>query len=642
MNKLNASSGAVIATRRFDFHRLARVLFLTLSGLFIAAYGNVAPAAAQSQPAAPQPSSTPAATPALVPAEKPALNKGTAPPVTGTIKGRVVSDDGRPLTNANVMAAQTTNSGMSKASRVDSEGRFVFDEMPASVYVIIATVPGYIDPSLATGDPSQWPRHLIGAQLKITMLKGGVITGTVTNSKGEAVVGVPVQATLANGPPSTLVNYVSGGGISESDDRGIYRIYGLLPGQYTVSAGRGQFAQFSSTGFDLDVPTYYPSSNRDTAVPVSVRSGDATTGIDIKYRGSEGRSISGVVLGTIEAGATPAVVPILVAHAETTSVLTMALASGADERRTFSFSGLADGEYDLLASFMPGPNGTAMAGTKRVTVRGGDVTGVELRLAPLSSIAGTIMLDAIKPEDKCDKRRSQLVETIVEAPRDDGKKSGSQAMTGWYTGFGGTVNDKGEFAMRNLEAGRYRLDVKLPTESWYVRAINLTGAPPQPGPQPSPSGSPSGASPSPRNTWQGVLTLKLGERVSGPSIEVGQDAPSLRGRLATSREGTVVPAGLLVHLIPVDREQANNVLRYSETTVNSDSSFKFTNIAPGRYFIISRVEPPVESDAAPRPAAWDPTARARLRREAEAAKTEVELKPCQAMLDYPLKLSAAQ
>lgn len=195
--------------------------------------------------------------------------------------------------------------------------------------------------------------------------------------------------------------------------------------------------------------------------------------------------------------------------------------------------------------------------------------------------------------------------------------------------------------MRNLEAGRHRLEIKLPTESWYVRAINLPGTPPQPGPQPSSSGLPSDASQKRTETWQGVMSLKVGER-RNVSIEVGQDAASLRGRVATSREGTSIPAGLRVHLIPVDREQANNVLRYSETTVNSDGSFKFTNIGPGRYFIVSRVEPPADSDAAPRPADWDPTARAKLRREAEAAKTEVELKPCQAMVDYLFKPSATQ
>ena len=308
MNKLIVLSGTATETRRVDFHRSAGILFLTFFGLLIATYGNVVPAVAQSQPTAPQPSSTPASTPATTLSQKPE-GRGTARAATGTIKGRVVSDDGRPAMNVSVIAQATTGTGTLKARRVDSDGRFVFDEMSPALYIILATAPGYIDPSFST-EPSQWPHHLTGAEVVITLIKGGVITGTVTNSKGEAVVGVPVHATLANGPPSSFVNFVSGGGISESDDRGVYRIYGLLPGQYTVSAGgSGQFGQFGSNGFDLDVPTYYPSSTRDTAVPVSVRSGDATTGIDIKYRGLEGHSISGVVLGKMQLAPPPAQLP---------------------------------------------------------------------------------------------------------------------------------------------------------------------------------------------------------------------------------------------------------------------------------------------------------------------------------------------
>ena len=104
MNKLIGPSGAAEATRRVDFRRCAGALFLTLYGLLIAAYGYIIPAVAQSQPTAPPPPSTPASTPATMPGQKPGVNKGTATTVTGTIKGRVVSDDGRPLTNASVMA----------------------------------------------------------------------------------------------------------------------------------------------------------------------------------------------------------------------------------------------------------------------------------------------------------------------------------------------------------------------------------------------------------------------------------------------------------------------------------------------------------------------------------------------------------
>ena len=122
---------------------------------------------------------------------------------------------------------------------------------------------------------------------------------------------------------------------------------GSCQAQYIVDAGgKGSFGQFSASGFDMDVPTYYPSSNRDTAVPVSVRSGDETTGIDIKYKGVEGHSISGVVLGNIEASAASGAITILLAHATTASI--------PDGRRwcrrsatSFQLNGVADGGHRL-------------------------------------------------------------------------------------------------------------------------------------------------------------------------------------------------------------------------------------------------------------------------------------------------------
>ena len=597
-------------------------LFMTGSALVVFATGSVVGTMAQSQTPA-----TPTGTATTTPGQKP---ESTPTPTTGTIKGRLVADDGQPLINANVMAQSLTTTPTAKPTRVDSDGRFVFDELSPAAYLIYATAPGYIDQATSLGDASQWPRHLIGSNVRITMMRGGVITGLVTNAKGEPVVGVPVHATMVNAPAS-ITNFFFGAGVTETDDRGVYRLYGLLPGQYTVNAGgSGQFGQFTASGFDNDVPTYYPSATRDTAVPVSARSGDETSGIDIKYKGTEGHSISGTVLGTIEASAQAGAITIFLAHAGSTSVLSIEIAAITDPRRAFSFNGVADGEYDLFANYAAGQTEGAVVGTKRLTVRGGDVTGVELRLAPLASVTGTISLDPIKPEDKCDKRGSQVIETIPGLARDEPKKSGSQTLTSMLSGGLGTLNEKGEFALRNLEAGRYRLEIKLPTESWYVSAIKLPGAA-APAPQQT---QPTPANPS-SNSWQGVVTIKPGEKVSGVAITVGQDAAGLRGRFDTG--GAAIREGTRVHLVPVEREQANNVLRYSETIVKSDGSFAFTNIAPGRYFILPRVEPPTETDAPARPIAWDATTRAKLRLDAEKANTIVELKSCQRVVDYTLK-----
>lgn len=589
-------------------------------------------ALAQSQPAA---QST--AGPSPTPAEKRGPNE--APPATGSIKGRVVADDGRPVVNASLMAQAINGPPTIRPAQVDSEGKFSFDELPSAVYVVFAIAPGYIDEAMSTGDPNDWPRYLIGSQLKIKMVKGGVITGKVTNSKGDPIVGVPVHAEALNNPSTSPTEFLGAGG-AESDDRGIYRIYGLKPGPYVIKAGgQGQFGLAAANGFDLDVPTYYPSANRDTAIPVAVRSGDETTGIDIKYFGTEGHRISGFLLGAINPGASAAngAIAIILSTAGTQSVLSMTLASPMDQRRAFGFNGIADGEYDLFAGFQTGQQtDPSLVATKRVTVRGGDVTGVELTLAQLASIAGTFMLDPIKPEDRCDQRRSQLIETVFAARRDDPRKSGSQMMTRMLAGFGGTLNAKGEFSARNLDAGRYRFDIKLPTEAWYVRVINLPAAVVVARPAADSKLNPS-------YPWQGTVTIKSGQQVSGVSIMVGQDAASLRGRVIVTPEGTAFPPDLHVHLVPADREQANDVLRYSETMIMSDGNFAFSNIAPGRYFIVSRVEPGTETPGtSSRPSAWDPAARAKLRQEAESAKVVVDLKPCQRLKDYALALRVEQ
>lgn len=594
----------------------------TLLALVLIVSGVVT-ALAQSQPAAKSTSS-----PSPTTSEKP------APPATGSIKGRVVADDGRPVVNAMLMAQAINGQPSARPAQVDSEGKFSFDELPTAAYVIFAVAPGYIDEAMSTNDPNDWPRHLIRSQLRIKMIKGGVITGKVTNSKGDPIVGVPVQAMSLSNPVSSPTDFLGGGG-AESDDRGIFRIYGLRPGPYIVSAGgSGQFGFARSNGFDLDVPTYYPSATRDTAIPVVVRSGDETAGIDIRYVGGEGHRVSGFVVGGIDAGPSAAsgAIVIFLSHAGTQSVLSMTISSPLDQRRPFGFNGVADGEYDLFATFQTGQQADAsLVATKRVTVRGGDLTGVELNLVPLASIAGTITLHPIKPEDRCDERGSQLIETVFAARRDDPRKSGSQMMTRMLAGLGGSLNAKGEFIARNLDAGRYRFEIKLPTDAWYVRVINVPAAVAAP---PANVAKPNQSSP-----WQGTVTIKSGQQVSGVSIVVGQDAAGLRGRVTATPEGAALPTDLRVHLVPADREQANDVLRYSETTIMSDGSFAFSNIAPGRYLIISRVEPAAETpDTSPRSAAWDPATRAKLRQDAEAAKVVVDLKPCERLKDYALPL----
>lgn len=84
--------------------------------------------------------------------------------------------------------------------------------------------------------------------------------------------------------------------------------------------------------------------------------------------------------------------------------------------------------------------------------------------------------------------------------------------------------------------------------------------------------------------------------------------------------------------------QANNVLRYYETKIESNGQFSIPHIAPGRYFSVTRIRPQEQTRSAQSPQAWDPMKRVELRRSAESTKNEVELKACQKLNDYVLSV----
>ena len=129
------------------------------------------------------------------------------------------------------------------------------------------------------------------------------------------------------------------------------------------------------------------------------------------------------------------------------------------------------------------------------------------------------------------------------------------------------------------------------------------------------------------------INLKPGEKVSSLNIILTEGAARLRGHLSAA-EGQRVPAGLRVYLVPAERENAENVLRFFEATGEADAGFVIDNIAPGRYWIIARAS---EGDAAKvKPVRQDAVLRGGLVREAQILKKEISFKPCERSIDYEL------
>jgi hypothetical protein len=125
----------------------------------------------------------------------------------------------------------------------DEDGNFKFTGLAPCVYSVSASsAKGYVPSPVPISERQDSGYHRIGANLTITMIKGGAITGRVTNAMGESLIGVQVNAAMARGAEGNPDRGGSGR-MKFTDDRGVYRIYGLSPGTYVVFT-RNRFHPF--------------------------------------------------------------------------------------------------------------------------------------------------------------------------------------------------------------------------------------------------------------------------------------------------------------------------------------------------------------------------------------------------------------
>jgi hypothetical protein len=158
---------------------------------------------------------------------------------TGAISGTLVSaDSGRPVKRARVNLSGDVRPARSAVT--DDQGRFAFADLPAGRFTLSASKPGYVNITYGQKRPGRpgTPIQLADAQkltnVKLPIPKGGVLTGTVLDEGGDPTAGT--QVTAWRYEMRTGEKRLTQAGSDQTDDRGTYRIYGLLPGDYVVRA----------------------------------------------------------------------------------------------------------------------------------------------------------------------------------------------------------------------------------------------------------------------------------------------------------------------------------------------------------------------------------------------------------------------
>ncbi len=573
----------------------------------------------------------PAATPVAPKAA--ASTEDTANNPYGAITGRVISADGPlPFVNITILPVNNANRGGRGGNAIrsvttDAEGNFKVDGLRAAAWNVIPIAQGYVV-EIAT-DESVPEFYRINESATIRMSKGGVITGRVLNAAGEPLIAVPVAVQQVRDAQGRSASGGNATGFFQTDDRGVYRIYGLPAGSYVVSAGRTGGGGGGRSPYDGDVPTYFPAATRDTAVEVAVSSNGETSGIDIQYRGDKGRAISGKITGAVADTTNRGFgggggIFVTLTHAATATVFNRTFVMSRSGTPTYALYGVPDGEYEVTAERNSPGDSDAASAPRRVLVSGRDATGIDLTLMPMASVTARLQLET--EPTKCEtKRKGAFEEQLFVLQPEDEKNNATRSNTRRLMRDNSLVSPErtGEMNFRNLNVGRYHLSAKLLDDNWYIRSITLPGALIKATPK-----APAKATVT--DVARSGLNLKSGDKITGLLVKVVEGAAAVKGQV---KADDTLPSLLRVYLVPVEKERADDVLRYGFTGISPDGAFNFAHLAPGKYWLTTRVE---MDDAQKK--IGDTAERAKLRREAEAANVIVELQACQRVTNYELRI----
>jgi hypothetical protein len=185
----------------------------------------------------------------------------------GVVRG-VVSEriSGLPLARTHVRLQPIPRPGVETrplTMRAESSGSFLFQNVPDGLYLLIATRDPYFPAAFGQRRPEG---H--GTPIEVTkdsdlfaelrMYRKGAVTGRVLDENGIGMQEVPVVAYRARLPLRAV-------GRGLSDDRGVYRIYGLDPGKYWVRTvahvlddGEGRLPTFGREGREISESHVHP------------------------------------------------------------------------------------------------------------------------------------------------------------------------------------------------------------------------------------------------------------------------------------------------------------------------------------------------------------------------------------------------
>jgi hypothetical protein len=395
-----------------------------------------------------------------------------APRGTSVLRGQIVAaDTGAPIRRAQVRVT-SPDAREGRVSTTDQQGRFEFKELPAGRYTMTASKAGFVTLQYGQRRPSEsgTPIELADAQamekIAIALPRGGVLGGRVTDEFGEPVANASVSAWRYAYQGGARRMVPAGQNARDTtDDQGQFRLFGLPPGDYYVSATLRSGQEVTDPMGELSgyTSTYFPgTSNVAEASRIALGVGQENTGVSFGLIATRLVRVSGQVLMSDGAPATNGMVMAIPANASGRPGMAMQQGGSGgrlDQSGTFRLTNVAPGRYQVQAR--AGGREFEMARLD-LAVGADDVDGLTLVTAPGAIVTGAVVSDTGEPFDF---RAQQLQIAARPASPDISGMGGGQGAV--------RVGNDFSFTLRNLNDAVFIR--AQPPQGWATKSIVING-----------------------------------------------------------------------------------------------------------------------------------------------------------------------
>lgn len=326
-------------------------------------------------------------------------------PTPGSIEG-CITLAGKPMSGVTVTLAPSTGQRNEPLARsaTDETGRFRFDGVAPGKYLVDAFAPAFVaaDASLsnlARGKAVTVSEGETVTGIEIALRRGGVITGRVVSSNRQPMIDMLVDLGQLDQNNRRLPRRVTASDhfMYRTDDRGIYRIYGLPAGRYKISVGVPTGAGAIAYPGGYHPLTFYPSvADESKAEIINVDEGGEVNNVDITV-GSFARSYD--VSGRIVDGTTGKPMAGLLygygAVSDSGQYIGTVGTAGVRSSQSgeFLIAGVPPGRYAMFA--INEGNSEFYCEPAVFDITSSDVSGIEIKMKRGASISGTIAFEGI-------------------------------------------------------------------------------------------------------------------------------------------------------------------------------------------------------------------------------------------------------